>query len=613
MEEKKLGIILKSSRRKALGMTLGSAALALAPPLPVFAASHGDSSRISIRKGYVNVSHGQMHYRVAGSGPPVILVHGSPSSSRTYIDLIGRLSDQFTVIAIDSAGYGNSTPLMPGGQPEIPDFAKALAETLEALGIKRCLIYGSHTGAKITLQFAVDHPDRVALLIMDGLSIPVGPIDHVWIRNYLTPFKISEDGSFIAYEWTRGKDFGRSFPWYDKSPAVRTDSSDPDASAMHNARIDIFSAGPYYSAGYGAAMRYRAVPLVQQLRVPTVLMALKPDPLYAHLDYLPDDIPDVLSIERLSADRDAWRSLLRSLFVKHGASLGDASFTPPDPFLEHKTGSSIVNSYVMQNHGHTRIRRVGPINTKQGKRPVLLLPDLPGGASPYDALMRFLADDRPVFAIDLPGTGDSDPLEKGESGEIVVDMLADMIDRLGIEKPDVLAINVSTPLAIALAVRHPEKVHSLILDGALLADRRTRNDLRKNYTPKIAPMLGGGHLTELWHMFRDAEFKWPWYDRSREAIRWVNPNLDGNRFYHRLVDTMKQLDHYDETARASLNINARDLMKEVGQPVLAFRRDRDPQYQWGDEVADIASKGAVLDRPESVITFAQMVRKFLNR
>lgn len=601
---------IKTSRRTTLGMSLAGAASAMIGTGKAFAAGHEEGNLI-LRKGFVNTSHGQMHYRAAGSGPPVILVHGSPSSSRTYIDLIEQFSDQFTVIALDTAGFGNSTPLMPDGQPEITDFARVLAETIEALGIDRSVIFGSHTGAKITLQYAVDHPDRVALLVMDGLSIPPGPIDYVWIRNYLTPFTINQDGSFIAYEWTRGKDFGRNFPWYDKSPATRTNRADPDAVTMHNARIDIFSSGPNYVLGYGAAMRYRGVPVLRQLTVPTVLMAIEPDPLYVHLDYVPDDVPDVISIERLTADRDIQRERWRTLFGAYGTELGDANFSPPDPLAEPKEGAAFTNGYVNHEDGQTLVRRIGPVHGDVA-HPLLVLPDLPGGTSAYDLLLRTLAQDRPVFAIDLPGTGESDPLGNGDSGNAVTDHVANVIASLGLDQPDVLAINASTPLAIALAARHPHKVRSLILDGALLADRRQRNDLRDNYAPDLEPQRGGGHLSELWHMFRDSEFKWPWYDHSPEAIRWVNPNLDGVRFYHRLVDTMKQLDHYNDTVRAAFGINAEKLLAEVEQPVLAFHRDRDPQYQWGEAAARIAINGTVLYRPESDITFAHQVLRVLR-
>ncbi len=180
---KSSNILFETTRRTAMGLSLGSAATTLLRPVSALAASHESGSR-TIRKGFVNTSHGQMHYRTAGSGPPVVLVHGSPSSSRTYIDLIGRLSDQFTVIALDTAGHGNSTPLMPGGQPEITDFARVLAETVEALGLERSVVFGSHTGAKITLQYAVDHPDRVSLLVMDG-SVHSAGADRLCLEQEL--------------------------------------------------------------------------------------------------------------------------------------------------------------------------------------------------------------------------------------------------------------------------------------------------------------------------------------------------------------------------------------------------------------------------------------------
>ncbi|MEQ9444839.1 MAG: alpha/beta hydrolase, partial [Rhodospirillaceae bacterium] len=65
----------------------------------------------AIRKGFVNVGNGQVHYRAAGSGPPVILLHDSPRSSVLHIPLVEHFSDRFTAIAIDTPGYGNSTAL----------------------------------------------------------------------------------------------------------------------------------------------------------------------------------------------------------------------------------------------------------------------------------------------------------------------------------------------------------------------------------------------------------------------------------------------------------------------------------------------------------------------
>src|SRR5690606_14891693 len=57
----------------------------------------------------------RIHYRRAGSGPPLVLLHASPSSSRVQIPLLRAWADDFTVIALDTPGFGLSDPL-PGGR-----------------------------------------------------------------------------------------------------------------------------------------------------------------------------------------------------------------------------------------------------------------------------------------------------------------------------------------------------------------------------------------------------------------------------------------------------------------------------------------------------------------
>ena len=97
----------------------------------------------TIRRHFVTVNgERQVHYRRAGKGPVVVLLHQSPTSSREHVPLIERLMNEFTVIAPDTPGNGLSDPL-PGDQPLAEEYAHALAQTLEALGIERCGVFGS--------------------------------------------------------------------------------------------------------------------------------------------------------------------------------------------------------------------------------------------------------------------------------------------------------------------------------------------------------------------------------------------------------------------------------------------------------------------------------------
>ena len=76
------------------------------------------------------------------------------------LGLLEQLSDTFTMIALDTPGYGGSDPLLEPEQPEIPDYAAAVIETVDALGLERFGVYGTHTGALLALEVARMRPDR---------------------------------------------------------------------------------------------------------------------------------------------------------------------------------------------------------------------------------------------------------------------------------------------------------------------------------------------------------------------------------------------------------------------------------------------------------------------
>ena len=95
----------------------------------------------TVRKGCVDVSQGEVHFRYGGRGPLVVLLHHAPRSSVVHIPTIEWLGEHFTVVALDTPGYGRSSPL-PIDVPTIADYARALGEALTALGIERCALYG---------------------------------------------------------------------------------------------------------------------------------------------------------------------------------------------------------------------------------------------------------------------------------------------------------------------------------------------------------------------------------------------------------------------------------------------------------------------------------------
>src|ERR687884_1657913 len=116
-------------------------------------------------------------YRVAGSGPPVVLIHGMVNSSRHWEQVALRLADRYTVIAPDLIGHGDSAAVR--GDYSLGAHAAAIRDLLAALGIDRATIVGHSLGGGVAMQFFYQFPqrvDRLALVSSGGLGHEVSPM-----------------------------------------------------------------------------------------------------------------------------------------------------------------------------------------------------------------------------------------------------------------------------------------------------------------------------------------------------------------------------------------------------------------------------------------------------
>ena len=116
-------------------------------------------------------------YRVAGSGPPVVLIHGMLNSSSHWQSVARRLATQHTVVAPDLIGHGDSAA--PRGDYSLGAHAAAIRDLLTAIGIERATIVGHSLGGGVAMQFFYQFPQRVerlALVSSGGLGHEVGPM-----------------------------------------------------------------------------------------------------------------------------------------------------------------------------------------------------------------------------------------------------------------------------------------------------------------------------------------------------------------------------------------------------------------------------------------------------
>jgi len=117
----------------------------------------------------IETSGANINLVTGGSGPPVLLLHGYPQTHLMWRKLGPRLAAEFTVVAPDLRGYGDSSK--PPAGPENANYAKrALAqdqvETMAALGFERFCVAGHDRGARVAHRLARDHPERVRRLAL---------------------------------------------------------------------------------------------------------------------------------------------------------------------------------------------------------------------------------------------------------------------------------------------------------------------------------------------------------------------------------------------------------------------------------------------------------------
>jgi pimeloyl-ACP methyl ester carboxylesterase len=208
-----------------------------------------------LKKGYADTRLGQIHYVVAGSGPPVLLLHQTPRSWDEYRDVIPILGERFRTYAMDTIGFGES--VRPSGPVTVESFADGVLAFMATMELDRASIVGHHTGGVIAVEIAANHPELVDKLVLSGttcvdeegrrLAAEWPPIDEV---------SFSADGSHLMDLWRKRE------PYYPKDR--------PDL--LQRLVIDGLKVLDRVEDGHVAVDTFRMEELLPRITCPTLLM-----------------------------------------------------------------------------------------------------------------------------------------------------------------------------------------------------------------------------------------------------------------------------------------------------------------------------------------------------
>lgn len=185
----------------------------------------------------LNIDGNNVFYREAGpaDGPTVLLLHGWPSSSHMFRDLIPKLADRFHLIAPDYPGFGYSdAPSTNEFAYTFDNLASLVEKFIDALGIEKLAMYVQDYGGPIGLRIATKWPELIRAIVvqnanfhLEGISENLAPLARYWenrsaeneaaVRSFLT-FDTTK------FQYTHG--------------AARPELVSPDAYTLDQSRLD---------------------------------------------------------------------------------------------------------------------------------------------------------------------------------------------------------------------------------------------------------------------------------------------------------------------------------------------------------------------------------------
>ncbi len=233
----------------------------------------------------VKIGELDIFYREAGpkDAPTILLLHGFPTSSHMFRNLIPALADTFHVVAPDYPGYGNSSaPPHDQFDYTFDNLAKVIEEFTQKVGMKRYALYLQDYGAPVGFRLATKYPDRVtALVIQNGNAYDEGIDNEFWkpIKAYW------EDKSQEKRDALRGLLKREATKWQYTTGVRDLDTISPDNWNLDQALLDRpgnqeIQLDLFYSYGSNPPLYPAWQQYLREKQPPTLIVWGKNDPIF---------------------------------------------------------------------------------------------------------------------------------------------------------------------------------------------------------------------------------------------------------------------------------------------------------------------------------------------
>lgn len=175
-----------------LGVLVAAALIVpLVIPIPPASDTRPPAELADTDSEFLNVNGLRVHLkRAGGGGLPLLLLHGFRASTFSWREVLGPLSADRLVVAFDRPAFGlTERPMPPYADGKNPYTAAAQVELtiglMDALGIERAVLIGNSAGGTISLLTALEHPERVAALVLVDPAVYTGGGAPSWVRPFL--------------------------------------------------------------------------------------------------------------------------------------------------------------------------------------------------------------------------------------------------------------------------------------------------------------------------------------------------------------------------------------------------------------------------------------------